>query len=39
MDFHGNWSYPTDVRIGVGRIAELPDADAISQHPSPARCE
>jgi alcohol dehydrogenase class IV len=22
----GNWSYPTSIRFGVGRIAELPDA-------------
>src|SRR6266404_4731072 len=22
----GNWSYPTQIRFGVGRIAELPDA-------------
>src|ERR1700740_3037165 len=22
----GNWSYPTAIRFGVGRIAELPDA-------------
>ena len=22
----GNWTYPTAVRFGVGRIAELPDA-------------
>lgn len=23
---HGNWSYPTSIRFGVGRIRELPDA-------------
>ena len=22
----GNWNYPTSMRFGVGRIAELPDA-------------
>ena len=22
----GNWNYPTKVRFGAGRIAELPDA-------------
>ncbi len=25
MDLQGNWSYPTSVRMGCGRIAELPD--------------
>ena len=25
MVLRGNWNYPTDVRIGAGRIAELPD--------------
>jgi len=22
----GNWNYPTSIRFGAGRIAELPDA-------------
>ncbi|TPW30289.1 iron-containing alcohol dehydrogenase [Pararhizobium mangrovi] len=26
MTASGNWSYPTAIRFGVGRIAELPDA-------------
>ncbi|MGI9477132.1 MAG: iron-containing alcohol dehydrogenase [Hyphomicrobiaceae bacterium] len=26
MDLHGNWSYPTTVRMGAGRITELPQA-------------
>src|SRR5215831_3521274 len=26
MDLNGNWSYPTSVRFGAGRISELPDA-------------
>ncbi len=26
MDMQGNWSYPTTVRIGAGRIAELAEA-------------
>ena len=26
MDLNGNWSYPTTVRIGAGRIAELAEA-------------
>jgi alcohol dehydrogenase class IV len=25
-DLRGNWSYPTSIRFGVGRIAELPEA-------------
>jgi alcohol dehydrogenase len=26
MQLHANWNYPTAVRFGAGRIAELPDA-------------
>jgi alcohol dehydrogenase class IV len=26
MDLRGNWNYPTSVRFGAGRIAELPEA-------------
>lgn len=26
MSLHGNWSYPTAIRFGAGRIAELPEA-------------
>jgi alcohol dehydrogenase class IV len=26
MDLRGNWNYPTTVRFGAGRIAELPEA-------------
>jgi alcohol dehydrogenase len=26
MQLRGNWNYPTSVRFGAGRIAELPDA-------------
>jgi alcohol dehydrogenase class IV len=26
MDLRANWNYPTSVRFGAGRIAELPDA-------------
>jgi alcohol dehydrogenase len=26
MDLKGNWNYPTTVRFGAGRVAELPDA-------------
>jgi alcohol dehydrogenase class IV len=26
MELRGNWNYPTAVRFGAGRIAELPDA-------------
>src|SRR5437588_8169035 len=26
MPLHGDWSYPTSVRFGIGRIAELADA-------------
>lgn len=26
MDLHGNWSYPTTVRMGAGRVAELSEA-------------
>lgn len=26
MDLHGNWNYPTTVRMGAGRIAELSEA-------------
>src|SRR5579871_6786519 len=25
-EFRGNWNYPTNIRFGVGRIAELPEA-------------
>ena len=25
-DMRGNWGFPTNVRFGVGRIAELPEA-------------
>jgi alcohol dehydrogenase class IV len=25
MDLRANWNYPTSVRFGAGRIAELPD--------------
>ncbi len=25
-DLKGNWSYPTSIRFGAGRIAELPEA-------------
>jgi alcohol dehydrogenase len=28
MDLRGTWSYPTSVRLGAGRIAELPEAVA-----------
>lgn len=28
MSLSGNWSYPTAIRFGAGRIAELPDACA-----------
>src|SRR5262245_14297105 len=28
MDLRGTWSYPTSVRFGAGRIAELPEAVA-----------
>ena len=28
MELRGNWSYPTSVRFGAGRIAELPSAVA-----------
>jgi len=30
MELTGNWSYPTSIKFGVGRISEL--ADACSQH-------
>ena len=26
MSYSGNWNYPTSIRFGCGRIAELPDA-------------
>ena len=26
MTDHANWSYPTNIRFGAGRISELPDA-------------
>jgi alcohol dehydrogenase len=26
MKLHANWSYPTDIRFGAGRISELPEA-------------
>ncbi len=26
MNFESNWSYPTNIRFGAGRISELPDA-------------
>ncbi|MBT8079390.1 MAG: iron-containing alcohol dehydrogenase [Gammaproteobacteria bacterium] len=26
MNYESNWSYPTNIRFGAGRIAELPDA-------------
>ena len=26
MQLRGNWNYPTTVRFGAGRIAELPEA-------------
>ena len=26
MNYESNWSYPTNVRFGAGRISELPDA-------------
>ena len=26
MRLHGNWSYPTSIRFGAGRIRELPAA-------------
>ena len=26
MPAKANWNYPTSIRFGVGRIAELPDA-------------
>ena len=26
MSLSGNWNYPTNMRFGAGRIAELPDA-------------
>ena len=26
MDLRGNWNYPTTVRFGAGRVAELADA-------------
>jgi alcohol dehydrogenase class IV len=26
MELRGNWNYPTSIRFGAGRIAELPDA-------------
>src|SRR5688572_2214228 len=26
MDLRGNWNYPTSVRFGAGRVAELADA-------------
>ena len=25
MELRGNWNYPTSIRFGAGRIAELPD--------------
>ena len=28
MSLTGNWSYPTNIKFGAGRIAELPDACA-----------
>ena len=28
MELRGNWNYPTAIRFGAGRIAELPDACA-----------
>jgi alcohol dehydrogenase class IV len=28
MDLRGNWNYPTSLRFGAGRIAELPEAVA-----------
>ena len=30
MTLKANWSYPTAVRFGAGRIAELPDACKVS---------
>ncbi len=33
----GNWNYPTSIRFGAGRIAELPDACKTLRHRS-ARC-
>ena len=26
MNYEANWSYPTNIRFGAGRISELPDA-------------
>ena len=26
MKYHADWSYPTEVRFGVGRIGEIPEA-------------
>ena len=28
MSFAGNWSYPTNIRFGAGRISELPEVCA-----------
>ena len=30
MSLNGNWNYPTALRFGAGRIAELPE-DAIAR--------
>ncbi len=35
MSLTGNWSYPTAIRFGAGRIAELPDACARSDIKNP----
>ena len=29
MNYHADWSYPTEVRFGAGRISELPEASKI----------
>jgi alcohol dehydrogenase len=35
MDLKGNWNYPTTVRFGAGRVAELPDAVHVAKMRNP----
>ncbi len=35
MDLRGNWNYPTTMRFGAGRVAELPDAVSAAKMRNP----
>ena len=35
MDLRGNWNYPTTVRFGAGRVAELPEAVSAAKMRNP----